>query len=95
MHLLTGFEELKLCTAYRVDGEKVTFFPANLDRLEKAEPVYDILPGWTEDLTAVTSFDGLPVAAQDYVKAVEKACGKPVALIGVGPKRSQTIQREG
>ncbi len=93
MHLdtLTGIKELQLCRAYSIDGKETTFFPANIDRLARAKPIYETLPGWDEDLSDATSFASLPVAAQTYVRRIEQIVGKPVEMIGVGPKRSQTI----
>ncbi len=96
LHLdtLTGLKELKVCRAYEVDGQEKTFFPANIDRLAKATPVYETLPGWDEDITAVATFDALPANAQAYVRRIEQIVGKPVEMIGVGPKRSQTIVKQ-
>ena len=95
MHLdtLTGLKQLDLCRAYEIDGQEKTFFPANIDRLARAKPVYETLPGWDEDLSEATSFEDLPAAAQDYVRRIEQIVGKPVEMIGVGPKRSQTIMK--
>jgi len=96
LHLdtLTGLKELNLCKAYEIDGQEKTFFPANIDRLAKAKPIYETLPGWDDDITSVTTFDDLPIKAQNYVWHVEEIVGKPVEMVGVGPKRSQTIVRE-
>ena len=96
MHLdtLSGLQELKICTAYKINGRQTTFFPANNDRLAQAEPVYETLPGWDEDLTEIKSFQDLPKNAQNYVRQVEKYIGKPITFVGVGPKRSQTIFRQ-
>ncbi|HSV99251.1 MAG TPA: adenylosuccinate synthase [Sedimentisphaerales bacterium] len=93
MHLdtLTGIKELQVCRAYSIDGKETTFFPANIDRLSRAKPIYETLPGWDEDLSDATSFASLPIAAQTYVRRIEQIVGKPVEMIGVGPKRSQTI----
>jgi adenylosuccinate synthase len=93
MHLdtLTGIKELQLCRAYSIDGKETTFFPANIDRLARAKPLYETLAGWDEDLSDATSFASLPEAAQTYVRRIEQIVGKPVEMIGVGPKRSQTI----
>jgi adenylosuccinate synthase len=95
MHLdtLTGLKQLQLCRAYMIDGRETTFFPANIDRLAKARPVYETLPGWDDDLGDVTRFEDLPAAAQAYVRLMEKIVGRPVEMIGVGPKRSQTIMK--
>jgi len=95
MHLdtLAGLKELRVCRAYEIDGQEKTFFPANIDRLAKAQPIYETVSGWEEDLTGVTTFDELPKAAREYVRRVEQIIGRPVGMIGVGPKRSQTIIR--
>jgi len=95
LHLdtLSGLKELKVARAYEIDGEEKTFFPANIARLAKAKPVYETLPGWDEDLTGVTKFEDLPANAQAYVRRIEEIVGTPVGMVGVGPKRSQTITR--
>ena len=96
LHLdtLSGLEELKICRAYEVNGEEITFFPANEARLSLVRPVYETVPGWNEDLTEVNDFQDLPVDAQNYVRRIEELIGKPITVIGVGPKRSQTIFRQ-
>lgn len=96
MHLdtLGGLKELKICRAYKIDGREITFFPANITRLAQASPVYETLPGWDEDITEVRDFRNLPVNAQNYVRRIEQLIGKPITIIGVGPKRSQTIFRK-
>jgi adenylosuccinate synthase len=95
MHLdtLAGLKELKICRAYKIDGEEKTFFPANIDRLARASCVYETVPGWEEEITEVKEFKDLPVNAQDYVHRVEEKIGRPVTFVGVGPKRSQTLLR--
>ncbi len=95
MHLdtLTGLKELNICKAYMINGKETTFFPCNIDRLALAEAVYESLPGWYEDLTEISNFNDLPVNAQNYVRRVEELIGKPISMIGVGPKRNQTILR--
>ena len=95
LHLdtLTGLEELQICRAYKIDGKEVSFFPAEITRLAKAVPVYQTLPGWDEDITAVTDFKKLPDNAKNYIYSIEKLVGKKVEMLGVGPKRDQTILR--
>lgn len=95
MHLdtLSGLKQVQMCRAYTIEGRETTFFPANIDRLAKARPVYETLPGWDDDLGDVTRFEDLPGAAQAYVRLMEKIVGRPVEMIGVGPKRSQTIMK--
>ncbi len=95
LHLdtLGGLKELNLCSAYEIDGQRKTFFPANIDRLAKARPVYERMAGWDEDIGSATTFKQLPKNAQAYVRRIEEIIGKPIEMIGVGPKRSQTILR--
>ncbi|MBW8001420.1 MAG: adenylosuccinate synthase [Planctomycetes bacterium] len=95
MHLdtITAFEEIKVCKAYKINGKEITFFPANAAKLAQAECIYETVPGWEGDLTKMKSFDQLPENAQNYIKLIEKLTGKPITVIGVGPKRSQTIHR--
>jgi len=85
---------LSLCSAYEIDGKTTTFFPANIDRLALARPVYETMPGWAEDVSEATSFDQLPPAAREYVRRIEEIVGTPIEMIGVGPKRSQTIIKQ-
>jgi adenylosuccinate synthase len=95
MHLdtLTGIKQLEVCRAYDIDGKETTFFPANIDRLARAKPIYETLAGWDEDLSDATSFASLPAAAQTYIRRIEQIVGRPIEMIGVGPKRSQTIMK--
>jgi len=95
MHLdtLSGLKELKICRAYRIDGEERHFFPANTARLANAAAIYETAAGWDEDITEVNDFNDLPTNAQDYVCRLEELTKKPITMIGVGPKRSQTITR--
>jgi adenylosuccinate synthase len=95
LHLdtLGGLKELSLCAAYDIDGQKRTFFPANIDRLAKAKPIYEQMAGWDDDIGQATTFKQLPKNAQAYVRRIEEIIGKPIEMIGVGPKRSQTIIR--
>jgi len=95
MHLdtLSGLKEIKVCKAYRIDGRQITFFPSNAARLSQAQCVYQTVPGWDEDITAASKFDDLPANAKNYVRLIEELVKRPVTIIGVGPKRSQTIFR--
>ena len=95
MHLdtLTGLKEIKICKAYKIEGKMATFFPANTERLSQAIPIYEKLSGWDEDIIEVNDFDDLPTNAQHFVCLVEEIIKRPVTIIGVGPKRSQTIFR--
>ena len=93
MHLdtLAGLKELKICRAYDINGKQTTFFPANAARLSQAQCLYETVPGWDQDITEAKNFDDLPANAKKYIALIEKITGKPITLIGVGPKRNQTI----
>jgi len=95
MHLdtLAGLDEVKICKAYEIDGRQVTFFPADASQQSRARCVYETLPGWTEELRDVGDFNDLPANARNYVCRVQELVGKPVTMVGVGPKRSQVIFR--
>ncbi|KKB37444.1 adenylosuccinate synthase [Bacillus thermotolerans] len=88
--VLTGIETLKICTAYRYKGEVIEEFPANLNILAECEPVYEELPGWTEDITGCKSLSELPENARHYLERVSQLTGIPLSVFSVGPDRSQT-----
>ncbi len=93
LDVLSGLGELRIATAYRVDGKLVHDFPMTLDELERAEPVYETLPGWSEDVSACRRFEALPANARRYVQRVESLVGVPVELLSVGADRDATIAR--
>ena len=93
LDVLTGIERIPVCTGYRVDGEVLREMPMTQTEFHNAEPVYEELPGWSEDITAARSFDDLPKNAQSYVQALEDMSGAPMSAIGVGPGREQTVVR--
>lgn len=93
LDVLTGFENVKICTGYQYGDEVIHNFPASLNVLGKCEPIYETLPGWTEDLSLCSTFEALPRNAQKYIERIESLTGIPVKIISVGPKRSQTIIR--
>jgi len=87
--VLTGLEELKICTGYRVDGRELETFDIAL--MGAAECIYETLPGWKSDVTGCQRFKDLPAEAQEYVERIENLIGRPVGFISVGPERRQTI----
>ncbi len=95
MHLdtLSGLKEIKICRAYEVAGKQTRFFPSNITKLSQAKPIYETVDGWEEEITEVSDFHKLPAGARNYVTLIEELTGKPVTMIGVGPKREQTIFR--
>jgi adenylosuccinate synthase len=94
LDVLSGFERLKLCVAYRYQGETYDEFPPHQTIFHKCEPVYEELAGWSGDVTAARSFDDLPAEARAYVRRIEEVSGVAVTLVSVGPSRDQTVRRE-
>ena len=91
LDILSGLPEIKVCTGYRIDGRLVDEWPLNVAALERAEPVYQSFPGWTDDISGCRSVDELPAAARRYVAAIEERAGAPINVISVGPERTQTL----
>jgi len=91
LDVLTGLETINFCTGYNYQGQKIDSFPGNLNVLEQCQPVYDTLPGWTEDISHIRNFDDLPEATRLYLKKIEAITGVPIVLVSVGPARDQTI----
>lgn len=88
--VLTGIETLKICIAYRYRGEIIKEFPASLKALAECEPVYEEMPGWTEDITGVKTLDELPANARHYLERISQLTEIPLSIFSVGPDRSQT-----
>ncbi|MFT7618541.1 MAG: adenylosuccinate synthase [Planctomycetota bacterium] len=91
--VLSGCEEIAICKGYRIGGKVTTRFPADSLELEQAEPIYEIVPGWTEDISGVRSYDDLPANMKAYVDRIEKLCDAPVSMVSVGPGREAIIER--
>ena len=92
LDVLTGLDEIKICYKYEIDGKEIDYMPATIKELNKVKPVYLSLKGWDEDISNVKSFDKLPENAKMYVRKIEELTKASVALISVGPDRSQTIK---
>ena len=92
LDVLSGLGSIKVCTAYRLDDQILDTVPAARGALNRVDPLYEELPGWSEDITKAKKWLDLPVAARAYVNRVEQLAGVPVSLVSVGPGRSQTIQ---
>ncbi len=91
LDVLTGFEKIRVCTAYEVDGSRVDSFPAAKAAVERIVPIYEDLPGWSEPLDRARALDDLPANAQRYVQALEDLTGVPSFLVSVGARRRETI----
>lgn len=90
------FDEIKICTVYkdRRNGAIYEHYPTNLELHAYLEPVYEILPGWKQDITSCRKFTDLPENARNFITRIEEVSGVPVTIISVGPGREQTIMRE-
>jgi adenylosuccinate synthase len=95
LDILDTFEEIKVCTAYRIGNRTVRDFPSTLEEQAEAEPVYKVMPGWLSTTDGILDFDQLPPAAKDYIRFIEDEVGAPVGLVSTSPRREETIVREG
>ncbi len=91
LDVLSGFPTIKVCTAYRADGEVFEDFPPHQSLFHRAEPVWEELEVWGEELDGVRSIDGLPAAARAYVARLGQLVGVPITVVSVGPAREQSL----
>jgi adenylosuccinate synthase len=91
LDVLSGLEELKLCVGYKNSNEVLTEYPYDQNILNTAEPVYETLDGWTDDISTIKNFEDLPKNAQIYIKAIEDFIEVPITFISVGPERTENI----
>jgi adenylosuccinate synthase len=91
LDVLSGFPELQIAVAYELDGRKIDEMPGDPEDLERCTPVYETLPGWSEPLKGIRTWEALPAAARSYVKRLEVLTGVPVIAVSVGPDREETI----
>jgi adenylosuccinate synthase len=93
LDVLDTFDEVKVCTGYRIDGGDIAHYPDTVERLAKVEPVWETLPGWKCSTEGITSFDDLPESARRLVGIVERETGTPVTMVGTGPSRDAMVVR--
>jgi len=91
LDVLTGLGELKLCVGYKNGNEVLTDYPYDQNILNTAEPVYETLKGWKDDISSIKNFEDLPKNAQTYIKAIEDFIEVPITFISVGPERTENI----
>ncbi|MDX1965034.1 MAG: adenylosuccinate synthase [Pirellulales bacterium] len=94
LDVLSELGELRVCTAYEINGQRVTDFPSQLEDLRLAKPIYETLPGWQKEITGVRRYEDLPANAQGYLQRLSELVGQPVEVVSVGPDREQTIWRQ-
>lgn len=93
LDVLTGLDVLKICVGYSAQGQRIDEFPQSQKIFNQCQPIYEEMPGWTEDLTQVKKFEDLPKNAQNYIQRLEELSGVKATLVAVGPGREQTIVR--
>jgi adenylosuccinate synthase len=91
LDVLSGLDEIKVCTAYTIDGKTTNRFPSHVDDLRSAKPVYESVPGWKDEITGCRSFNDLPANARSYLNRISQLVGQPIGMVSVGPERDQTI----
>ncbi|HLX29639.1 MAG TPA: adenylosuccinate synthase [Casimicrobiaceae bacterium] len=91
LDVLDGMREIRICTHYRVDGERVDLIPSGADAVARCEPVYETLPGWSESTLGAKSFSALPDNARSYLSRIEQLTGMPIAMVSTGADRDETI----
>ena len=91
LDVLDGFEELKICVAYELDGQRIDYLPTAADHQARCTPIYETMPGWSESTEGARSWADLPAAAIKYVRRVEELIDCPVAMLSTSPEREDTI----
>ena len=91
LDVLDGLETIKICVGYKMDGKEIPIFPSNGEDASRCEPIYEEMPGWTENTIGTRSMDALPANAQAYIKRIEELVGKPVDMVSTGPDREETL----
>ena len=91
LDVLGKLDEIRICEAYEIDGERTTEFPSHIEDLARAKPVYRTVPGWNTDITGVRKLADLPSQTRAYADAISELVGAPADILSVGPDREQTI----
>jgi adenylosuccinate synthase len=91
LDVLSEFNEIKVCTGYELNGKKLKSFPTDVERLDIVKPIYEILPGWNQNISACQSYSELPDNTKQYLDFISAEAGMNITIISVGPKRKQTF----
>lgn len=89
--VLSGLSEINVCTSYQIDGERVEYFPSDIEKLKRAKPNLEMLQGWSEDISGVRKREDLPPQTQKLLDKIEQFCETPISIISIGKERDQTI----
>ncbi|HET6157907.1 MAG TPA: adenylosuccinate synthetase [Dongiaceae bacterium] len=91
LDVLDGFEELKICVGYEIDGQRFDYLPSAAHLQAAAKPVYETIEGWSESTRGARSWAQLPATAIKYIRRIEELIEVPVALLSTSPERDDTI----
>ena len=91
LDVLDGFDEIKVCVGYKLNGREIDYFPAGLTDQAAVEPIYESMPGWKDSTRGARSWADLPAEAVKYVRRLEELVGKPCALVSTSPEREDVI----
>jgi len=91
LDVLTGWEKIPVCVAYEIDGKRSEELPMTQTEFHHAKPIYEMLPGWSEDISGAKTMEDLPANARAYIKFLEDVSGAPISAVGVGQDRNATI----
>ncbi|MBL8442538.1 MAG: adenylosuccinate synthase [Zoogloeaceae bacterium] len=93
LDVLDGIEELKLCTGYMLDGQRIDLLPMGSEEVIRCEPIYETMSGWSGTTFGAQTWDALPLEARAYLHRIEEICEVPIDVISTGPERDETILR--
>ncbi len=91
LDVLSGFDEIKVCVGYELNGKKLNTYPATASLLENVKPIYETLPGWEQDISGIRNYEDLPNETKEYLGFIEQNTGVEIAVVSVGARRSETI----
>jgi adenylosuccinate synthase len=91
LDVLSELEEIKICTAYEIEGQRTRDFPSHVDDLRRAKPIFETLPGWQTDIQNVRRLENLPQQARNYLDFISQFTRRRITFVSVGPERNQTI----
>ncbi len=89
--ILSGYEEILVCVAYEIDGKRYDYIPASVEMIARAKPIYEVMPGWQEDIANIREYDALPENCKNYIRKIEEITKTKVAMVSVGPQRENNI----
>lgn len=89
--ILSGLKEIMVCMGYEIDGKRYDYLPASVEKVARAKPIYEAMPGWDEDITGIREFDELPENCKKYIRKIEEVSNTRISMVSVGPGREHNI----